>query len=73
MQRLPKLPHVITSSYILKKHAGNPPSVTIHLYQRNFRFDGQDGSFSYVSHMRVGYYTIYCANRRVLTGDAVLY
>ncbi|GAB7361840.1 hypothetical protein MBLNU230_g1881t1 [Neophaeotheca triangularis] len=42
-------PHVRDSAYILKKHAGKPPSLTIHLHPTHFRFEGQDGSFAYDS------------------------
>ncbi|ORY59955.1 Spt20 family-domain-containing protein, partial [Pseudomassariella vexata] len=46
-------PEVITDSYILKKYAGNPPSLIIHLYPNHFRFDKQDGIFPYKSPMRI--------------------
>jgi transcription factor SPT20 len=37
----------------LKKYAKSPPSLTIHLHPTHFRFDQQDGSFSYNSEMKV--------------------
>ena len=51
--------HLLTSdpvpsgAYILKKYRGNPPSLIVHLHPMHFRFDQQDGSFSYQSEMRV--------------------
>lgn len=50
---LPAEPFVITEKYILKKHKAKPPSLILHLYPNYFRFDQQDGSFSYHSEMRV--------------------
>ena len=38
--------------YILEKYRGRPPSLTIHLHPNNFRFENQNGSFSYNSAMR---------------------
>jgi hypothetical protein len=53
----PKLTLIFTTvkstSYILKKYAKSPPSLTIHLHPTHFRFDQQDGSFSYNSEMKV--------------------
>lgn len=43
---------VTTESYILKRYRGQPPSLIIHLHPNSFRFDQQDGSFSYQSEMR---------------------
>ena len=40
-------------SHILKKFKGKPPSLIVHLHQTHFRFDQQDGSFSYQSEMRI--------------------
>ncbi|KAL8686154.1 MAG: hypothetical protein Q9218_007311, partial [Villophora microphyllina] len=45
-------PYVKTPSYILKKFKNKPPSLIIHLHAGHFRFDQQDGSFSYKSPMR---------------------
>ncbi|KAF4121677.1 transcription factor SPT20 [Geosmithia morbida] len=44
-------PGAITAPYVLKKHAGRPPSLIVHLHPTHFRFDGQDGMFSYRSPM----------------------
>ncbi|KAI0806556.1 hypothetical protein GGR55DRAFT_653223 [Xylaria sp. FL0064] len=41
------------TAYILKKFAGCPPSLIIHLHPTHFRFDQQDGIFPYKSPMRV--------------------
>jgi hypothetical protein len=43
---------VLTEDYILKKFNGNPPSLILHLHKTHFRFDQQDGNFSYNSEMR---------------------
>lgn len=54
-QRLPKTisaPYVKTQPYILKKYRSKPPSLIIHLHPTHFRFDQQDGSFSYSSPMK---------------------
>ena len=45
-------PYVKTQSYILKRHRNKPPSLIIHLHPTHFRFDTQDGSFSYNSPMK---------------------
>ena len=45
-------PYVKDQAYILKKYKGVPPSLIIHLHPTLFRFDQQDGSFSYNSPMR---------------------
>ncbi|KAL8764669.1 MAG: hypothetical protein Q9194_006900, partial [Teloschistes cf. exilis] len=45
-------PYVKTASYILKKFKNKPPSLIIHLHAGHFRFDQQDGSFSYKSPMK---------------------
>ena len=53
--RLPKNrsePYVKDQAYILKKYKGVAPSLTIHLHPTLFRFDQQDGSFSYKSPMK---------------------
>ena len=45
--------HLVKStSYILKKYKKAAPSVVLHLHPTHFRFDQQDGSFSYNSSMR---------------------
>ncbi|RQM07694.1 hypothetical protein DH86_00001712, partial [Scytalidium sp. 3C] len=46
-------PYIKTDAYILKKYRGNPPSLIIHLHPTHFRFDQQEGSFSYKSPMRI--------------------
>lgn len=43
---------VKSTSHILKKYKGSSPSFTIHLHPTHFRFDQQDGSFSYNSEMK---------------------
>ena len=45
-------PYVKDQAYILKKYKGASPSLTIHLHPTLFRFDQQDGSFSYNSPMK---------------------
>lgn len=45
-------PLVTKEEHILKKFKGYPPSLIIHLHPTYFRFDQQDGSFSYQSEMR---------------------
>ena len=45
-------PHVRTPEYILQKHNGKAPSLTIHLHPTHFKFEGQDGSFAYDSEMK---------------------
>ncbi|KAG0125796.1 Spt20 family-domain-containing protein, partial [Tuber indicum] len=52
-QNLPTKPYVNTTSVILQKYQGQPPSIVLHLHPQHFRFDGQDGGFSYASSMRV--------------------
>ena len=44
---------VKTTDYILKKYAKCPPSLIIHLHPTHFRFDQQDGTFSYNSEMKI--------------------
>ena len=44
---------VANESHILKKFRGRPPSLIVHLHPTHFRFDQQDGSFSYHSEMRL--------------------
>ena len=54
-QKLPKTipaPYVKTQPYILKKYRSKQPSLIIHLHPTHFRFDQQDGSFSYNSPMK---------------------
>ncbi|RFU27705.1 hypothetical protein B7463_g8631, partial [Scytalidium lignicola] len=46
-------PYIQSDAYILKKYRGNPPSLIIHLHPTHFRFDQQEGSFSYKSPMRI--------------------
>ncbi|KAL2053403.1 hypothetical protein ABVK25_006397 [Lepraria finkii] len=45
-------PFVKTQSHILKRYKTRPPSLIIHLHLTHFRFDQQDGSFSYNSPMK---------------------
>lgn len=45
-------PYVKTQDYVLKRHRNQPPSLIIHLHTTHFRFDTQDGSFSYNSPMK---------------------
>ena len=54
-QKVPKTipaPYVKTQAYILKKYRSKQPSLVIHLHPTHFRFDQQDGSFSYNSPMK---------------------
>ena len=54
-QKVPKTtpaPYVKTQPYILKKYRSKQPSLIIHLHPTHFRFDQQDGSFSYNSPMK---------------------
>lgn len=44
-------PYVRDSHFILAKHAGKPPSLTVHLHETTFRFEGQDISWTYDSTM----------------------
>ncbi|KAK4504622.1 hypothetical protein PRZ48_002583 [Zasmidium cellare] len=44
-------PYVRTKDHILRKFAGKPPSLTVHIHPNYFRFDGQEGSFTYDSPM----------------------
>lgn len=44
---------MITDDYILKKYRGHQPSLVIHLHPTHFRFDNQEGSFTYKSPMRI--------------------
>lgn len=41
-----------STSYIMRKYRKAPPSVILHLHPTHFRFDQQDGSFSYSSPMK---------------------
>lgn len=43
---------VKSTSYILRKYRKHPPSIILHLHPTHFRFDQQDGTFSYNSPMR---------------------
>jgi transcription factor SPT20 len=43
----------VTDEYILKKYRGCEPSLVVHLHPTHFRFDQQDGTFSYKSPMRI--------------------
>lgn len=45
-------PHVITKAHILKKFKDRQPSLTVHLHQTHWKFEGQEGSFAYDSPMR---------------------
>ncbi|PNS17279.1 hypothetical protein CAC42_6962 [Sphaceloma murrayae] len=45
-------PYVRTTGYILKKFRGKKPSLIVHLHPTFFRFDQQEGTFSYKSEMR---------------------
>ncbi|KAL9117264.1 MAG: hypothetical protein Q9187_006204, partial [Circinaria calcarea] len=51
-KRMPE-PFVRTTSYMLKKFRKASPSLILHLHPTHFRFDQQDGSFSYNSAMKV--------------------
>ncbi|MDI1487691.1 MAG: hypothetical protein OHK93_006962 [Ramalina farinacea] len=44
--------YVKDQEYILAKYRGRPPSLIIHLHPNNFRFENQNGSFSYNSAMK---------------------
>ncbi|KAI4247222.1 MAG: hypothetical protein L6R40_001565 [Gallowayella cf. fulva] len=46
-------PYVNMASHILKKYKNKQPSLIIHLHLTHFRFDQQDGSFSYSSPMKI--------------------
>ncbi|MCJ1255911.1 Transcription factor spt20 [Lignoscripta atroalba] len=46
-------PYVKTTPHILKKFRKAPPSLIVHLHPTHFRFDQQDGSFSYNSPMKI--------------------
>lgn len=50
---IPPEPYMITEKDILKKHRGKPPSMIVHMHPSFFRFDSQEGSFSYQSEMRM--------------------
>ena len=45
-------PHVITKDYILRKFAGKPPSLVLHLHANYFKLDSQEGSWPYDSPMK---------------------
>lgn len=45
-------PYVKTTAYMLRKYRKQPPSFILHLHPTHFRFDQQDGTFSYNSPMR---------------------
>lgn len=44
---------VRTDAYILKKYRDSPASLVVHLHPTHFRFDQQDGTFSYKSPMKI--------------------
>lgn len=44
---------VKTPDYILEKYRKKPVSLTLHLNPTNFRFDQQDGSFTYTQDMKM--------------------
>ncbi|KAI9051422.1 hypothetical protein LZ554_004468 [Drepanopeziza brunnea f. sp. 'monogermtubi'] len=46
-------PFFKSDEYILRRYRGKPPSLIIHLYPNHFRFDQQEGSFTYKSPMRI--------------------
>ncbi|KAL8669137.1 MAG: hypothetical protein Q9168_006264 [Polycauliona sp. 1 TL-2023] len=46
-------PYVNMTSHILKKFKNKQPSLIVHLHPTHFRFDQQDGSFSYTSPMKI--------------------
>lgn len=46
-------PYVRTCDHILKKFAGKPPSLTVHLHPTHFCLNDQDQSWAYNSPMRV--------------------
>ncbi|KAJ2986309.1 hypothetical protein NUW58_g5090 [Xylaria curta] len=41
------------TQYILKKFAGSPPSLIVHMHLNHFRFDQQDGTFPWKSPMKI--------------------
>ncbi|KAF7196892.1 hypothetical protein HII31_01810 [Pseudocercospora fuligena] len=45
-------PAVRTRDWILKQHAGKPPSMVLHLHPTYFRFDTQEGSYAYDGPMK---------------------
>ncbi len=51
--RLTSLFPVPSESHILRKFKGYLPSLIVHLHPTHFRFDQQEGSFSYHSEMRM--------------------
>ena len=46
-------PFVRDTDFILRKFQGSKPSLIVHLHPTNFRFEQQEGSFSYDSPMRM--------------------
>lgn len=44
---IPPEPFVLTDKFILRKHKGKTPSLIVHLHQNYWRFDQQEGNFSY--------------------------
>ncbi|CAG8956477.1 hypothetical protein HYFRA_00003863 [Hymenoscyphus fraxineus] len=46
-------PYVKSDEYILKRYRNSKPSLIVHLHPTHFRFDEQEGSFSYKSPMRI--------------------
>ncbi|MCJ1475552.1 Transcription factor spt20 [Lambiella insularis] len=51
-KRMPE-PYVKTTGHMLRKYRKAAPSLVLHLHPTHFRFDIQDGSFSYNSPMRM--------------------
>ncbi|CAI4211865.1 unnamed protein product [Parascedosporium putredinis] len=52
-QSLEPPPYIVTDEYILKRYAGNPPSLIVHMHATHFKFDQQDGVFPYKSPMKL--------------------
>lgn len=46
-KNIPPEPFVLNDRFILRKHKGRPPSLIVHLHPGYWRFDQQDGNFSY--------------------------
>ncbi|KAH8672651.1 Spt20 family-domain-containing protein [Tricladium varicosporioides] len=51
-QTVEPTPYIKTDEYILKKYRNSKPSLIVHLHATHFRFDQQEGSFSYKSPMK---------------------
>ncbi|KAJ1338723.1 transcription factor SPT20 [Microdochium nivale] len=43
----------LTHDYILKKYRGSPPSLVVHLHDRHFKFENQEGIFGYKTPMKI--------------------